>query len=201
MHATNRQKKLLRFFGVSFSQNLSAGAAGWEIAELMEPEENQEIWRKYLYVTGDFDSESDQLLPYDIAALRTVDVPEEWSASKAVGEFRSELVAAEVSDASPFDNPQPTVEFHGRNFMFTGKFGFGSRKACQVAVVERAGAAPSRKTVSREIDFLVIGCEGSKFWKRGSYGNKIETAILARREHGSPAIISEEHWLKCLGDG
>ncbi len=201
MYATNRQKKLLRFFGIFYSQNISAGAAGWEIADLMESEEYRELWRKYVYSTGDFDTGSEELYPYDLEELRKVEVPEEWCISKAIGEFRSELVASELKDASPFDNPQPTVEFHGRNFMFTGKFGFGSRKACQTAVVERGGAAPFRKTVSREIDYLVIGYEGSKFWKRGSYGNKIETAILARREHGSPDIISEEHLLKFLGDG
>lgn len=198
MYATNRQKKLLRFFGISFSPNIPAGAAGWEIGAVMESEENREIWRRYLYVTEDFDSESDELYPYDHDALRAAAVPAEWSASKAIGEFRDELVAAELVDGSPFDRPQPTVEFSRRSFMFTGKFAFGSRSACQSAVVENGGSAPAHKTVSRDIDYLVIGCEGSKFWKRGSYGNKIEAAILARREHGSPSIISEEHWLKHL---
>lgn len=198
MYATNRQKKLLRFLGVSFSPSISAGAAGWEIGTLMELEENRELWRRYLYVTEDFGSESEELYPYDMATLIATAVPAEWSASQAIGEFRSELVTAELVDGSPFDRPQPNVEFNRRVFMFTGRFEFGSRSACQCAVIERGGAAPSQKTVSKDVDYLVIGYEGSKFWKRGSYGNKIEAAILARREHGSPAIISEEHWLKYL---
>lgn len=198
MKATNRQKKLLRFFQVSYSPNISTGAAGWEISDLFESQENRELWRKYLYLTGDFDSDTDQLAQFDPPALESVVVPEDWSASKAIDQFRHEIVASAVSDSSPFDIPQPVVVFLGRQFMFTGKFAFGSRKACQAAVTEKGGLAPSNKTVSRKIDYLVIGCEGSQFWKRGSYGNKIEAAILARREHGSPAIISEDHWLKCM---
>jgi NAD-dependent DNA ligase len=84
--------------------------------------------------------------------------------------------------------------------MFTGKFSFGTRKECQAAVIDRGGYAPSRKSVSSETDYLVIGAEGSKDWKRGSYGNKIEAGILSRREHGIPAIISEEHWVSQIGE-
>jgi len=201
MLATNRQKKLLRFFGISYSRNISTGAAGWEIAGIMESEENRARWHKYLFVTGDFDSESDELIPCDEHELESVVVPDEWSAAKAIGQFRDEIVVAELADGSPYDSPQPKLEFCEHRFMFTGNFSYGSQKACQAAVLEKGGLAPSSKYVSRDIDYLVIGSGGSKFWKRGSYGNKIEKAILARREHGSPAIISEEHWLGYIANG
>jgi len=50
--------------------------------------------------------------------------------------------------------------------------------------------------VSADLDFLVIGTQGSRAWKRGSYGRKIEKAIFLRRENGKPAILSEDH---CIG--
>ncbi len=198
MKASNRQKKLLRFFNVPFSPRISAGAAGWEISSLMDIEANRERWRRYLYLTKDFDVDSNQLIPFDENILNELIVPEDWSSSEELKKFRSELVATELSNCSPFDNPQPIVEFEKRSFIFTGKFAFGSRKACQDAVTERGGFAPSQKSISPAIDYLIVGTEGSKVWKRGSYGNKIEAAILLRREFGAPAIISEEHWVSYL---
>jgi NAD-dependent DNA ligase len=196
--ASNRQKKLLRFFAIPFSENISAGAAGWEIGNIMSKEECRERWKRYLYLTSDFDSDTDSLKPFDMATLQAVQIPEGWSSSDAFQQFRNELVDHLLEDESPFDRPQPDVSFVKRTFMFTGKFTFGTRKDCQNAVLSRGGSAPDHKSVSRLIDFLVIGTEGSNAWRRGTYGNKIEAAILARREYGSPAIISEQHWTTAL---
>ncbi len=197
--ASNRQKKLLRFFKIPFSENISAGAAGWEIANVMSSEECRQRWRRYLYLTNDFASDTDSIQPFEIAALQAVQIPEGWSSSDALRQFQAELVDQVLADESPFDQPQPIVSFAKRTFMFTGKFGFGTRKQCQDAVLSLGGSAPDHKSVSHSIDFLVIGVEGSSAWRRGTYGNKIESAIIARREYGSPAIISEEHWKTALG--
>lgn len=198
VHASNRQKKILRFFGVPFSPNLSAGAAGWEIEQLLCDESRRERWRRYLFLTKDFDSDTDQVKAHSAAALEAVVVPEDWSGSEAIQQFKQELVADMLRDQSPFDRPQPQVVFVGKTFVFTGKFVFGSRKKCQEAVVWRKGIAPDLKSVTQFVDYLVVGVEGSAAWKRGAYGNKIEAAVLSRREHGAPAIISEQHWAAAL---
>lgn len=200
IRASNRQKKLLRFFKVPFSPNISAGAAGWEIAGIMSSEEGREQWHRYLILTSDFASDTDILKPFDMAALRAVQIPAGWSSSDALRHFRDELVADILNDESPFDRPQPKVLFTKRTFMFTGKFTFGTRKACQEAVIAHGGSAPDLKSVSYLIDYLVIGTEGSKTWRKGTYGNKIEDAILSRRDSGTPAIISEEHWVAALNE-
>ena len=49
--ASNRQKKLLRFFDVPFSPKISAGAAGWETAAIMSKEGSEERWSRYLFLT------------------------------------------------------------------------------------------------------------------------------------------------------
>jgi hypothetical protein len=196
--ASNRQKKLLRFFEIPFSPNISAGAAGWEIAAIMGSDECREQWHRYLFLTKDLNSDTDSLKPFDMAALQAVQIPEGWSSTVAFRQFQDEAVETILHDESPFDRPQPEVLFTNRTFIFTGKFGFGTRKACQDAVVSRGGSAPDQKSVSHLIDYLVIGAEGSKAWRRGTYGNKIENAILSRREYGSPAIVSEEHWIAAL---
>ncbi len=201
MTASNRQKKLLRFFGIKFTHSISSGAAGWEIGSLFNDPENELSWNKYLYLTSDFSGDSDQLKPFDRTELDSLKLPEGWSASAAAGEYRSEIISSEMHDGSPFDFPAPAISFRGKAFMFTGKFNFGERSACQAAVESLGSSAPDTKTVTPEIDYLVIGTAGSKAWKMGAYGNKIEKAILLRREKGSPAIISEDHWIQAINKG
>jgi len=198
MTATNRQKKLLTFFGIRFAPNISTGAAGWEISSLFSDERNREKWRRYLYLTNDFDFDSSIPAKFDLSELEALVIPEDWSSSTERQKVYNDIIGTVMSDGSPFDDPEPELIFPQRKFVFTGKFHFGERDACQNAITERGGLAPSQKNISREIDFLVIGEGGSKAWKRGSYGNKIEAAILSRREHGKPAIISEKHWIKEL---
>lgn len=198
MTATNRQKKLLRFFGIKFARNISWGAAGWEIGSIFNDPENELAWNKYLFLTGDFGNESDQLATFERSKLNSLQLPQDWTASAAASQYRLEIIASEIVDGSPFDSPEPEIGFKDKSFMFTGKFTFGDRSACQGAVESRGGEAPDTKTVVPEIDYLVIGTAGSKAWKLGAYGNKIEKAILLRRERGKPAIISENHWVQAL---
>lgn len=196
MKATNRQKKLLTFFETPFHASISTGAAGWEIASIMEDSDSRERWQKYLYLTKDLGSESPAPLPYDEKELQAVEIPDDWRASDEIRKLKVEIVSLEMSKGAPFDVPAPKIKFAGSSFIFTGKFDYGSRKACQSAVIERGGDAPSRKFATRATGYLVVGNGGSNQWSRGSYGNKIESAIIARREAGTPAIISEDHWVK-----
>ena len=153
--ATNRQKKVLRFFDIPFGPNLSIGAAGLTIEELMADKDNREKWKKYLFLTQDFDSDSDELKSFSPADLAAVKVPEGWSGSEAIENFKEELAAKIVREESPFDHPQPEVVFTGKSFLFTGNFKFGERKDCQKAVELRGGNASDQKQASHLIDYLV----------------------------------------------
>ena len=201
MTASNRQKKVLRFFGIEFADNISYGAAGWEIGSIFHDPNNELAWNKYLYLTNDFCRDSDQLATFDRLELESAELPADWNSSDAATQFRKEIISDEMPHGSPFDDPAPGILIEGRTFMFTGKFDFGDRSACQAAVMARGGLAPDTKTITTEIDYLVIGTSGSKSWKMGSYGNKIEKAILLRREQGAPAIISEDYWQQAMKNG
>ena len=201
MKATNRQKKVLRFFGLTYSPNISLGAAGWEIGNIFHSGGDKERWNRYLLATGDFDGESDELSNFTEEMLNSVEIPDGLTAYDVVSRQRKEFVEEQMSDGSPFDSPAPEIQVPGKSFLFTGRFELGSRAACQKAVVERGGIAPSVKSVGPEIDYLVIGEKGSSHWSHGSYGNKIESAILKRRELGNLAIVSEAHWKDSLGLG
>ena len=60
-----------------------------------------------------------------------------------------------VSGAIPFDDPPPTIEYLGQQFVLTGEFVYGSRKRVE-AVFEGRGAECS-PTVSRRCGFLIVG--------------------------------------------
>ncbi len=192
--ASNRQKKLLRFFGVRFDESISIGAAGGEIGSLMSNEENVKKWDKYLFLTQDFDSETSKLRPFDLRALEQTEIPENWNSKQAIDSFREKIASQIVSSKSPYDSPEPEIIHKGFTFCFTGKFELGQKSDCEKIIVENSGTI--MKSVNSELDFLVIGEKGNPSWKRGKYGTKIEKAIILRRERGNPAIISEKHCFK-----
>jgi hypothetical protein len=192
--AANRQKKVLRLFGVSFSDTISAGAAGWEIGRIFSNPDNRDRWSKYVYLTNDSDDSSAELKPFEKTALDNCTLPSGWSVSHLMRIAREEIAAQIVENESPYDSPQPSVVFEGRTFVFTGKFEFGPRKKCEQATLDIGGLITIDDSVSLSIDYLVVGSKGSQHWSHGSYGRKIETAVLLRRNHGKPAIISESNW-------
>jgi hypothetical protein len=61
----------------------------------MELEATRESWRRYLYLTKDFDVNSDHLLSFDEKFLNELIIPEDWSSSEEIKKFHSELVANE----------------------------------------------------------------------------------------------------------
>ena len=198
--ASNRQKKLLKFFDVPDPDNLSMDEARRAIGRIMSTPGNEDSWERYIYLTQDFAGDTDELKPFSLEDLEKVEIPPGWTSQKAIAEFKEDAARREIQEeGSPYDDPQPEIQFEGRIFMFTGKFEYGSRKDCQVAVMERGGIAPKKASVSSGVDYLIVGSEGSKAWKGGNFGTKIASAIASRKESGSPAIISEEHFRESLG--
>ncbi len=101
-----------------------------------------------------------------------------------------------ASTTLPLDEPPPTLEFNGFVYVFTGKFAFGTRKACEQVVVELGGICG--KDVTQQTNVLVIGTFGSRDWVQSSYGRKIEKVIEYRQKGVPIAIVSEDHWAGTL---
>jgi len=96
-----------------------------------------------------------------------------------------------------YNDPPPSVEFEGREFVFTGKFVYGPRRVCEKAVTTLGGTC--HNTVRRSTSFVVVGTFASRDWVATSYGTKIEDAAHCRDNKGYPlAIISEDHWAAAL---
>jgi hypothetical protein len=96
----------------------------------------------------------------------------------------------------PLDHPAPEVVFAHKSFVFTGTFVYGTRNTCHRQTEIRKGRVAT--TVTRELDYLVIGAIGSRDWAHSTHGRKIEKAVEVRRLGSRVAIIAEEHWTTYL---
>jgi hypothetical protein len=64
------------------------------------------------------------------------------------------------------------IKIADNSFCFTGNFLYGTRKACENAIVQRGGE-PSA-SVRTDLNYLVIGTLASREWAHTSHGRKID---------------------------
>jgi BRCA1 C Terminus (BRCT) domain/GYF domain 2 len=114
----------------------------------------------------------------------------------ATGERPEASVAMNGATRLPLCDPAPTLRFSGQVYVFTGKFAFGTRAACQQTVTARGGRCES--DVNQKTNVLVIGTLGSENWAQSSFGRKIEKAVHYRANGVPVSIVSEEHWTSFL---
>lgn len=86
------------------------------------------------------------------------------------------------------------LQFRNALFCLTGKFIYGTRRKCEEAIIDRGGQTAD--TVTKGLDYLVIGTLASRDWAHTSHGRKIERAIEYRRNGSRLVIISEEIWTR-----
>lgn len=73
--ATNRQLKVLRFFGMSPQAHVNRGTANSLILREFADEEKRQRWLKYKFITGDFSDDSPELRPFDANELANAHLP------------------------------------------------------------------------------------------------------------------------------
>ncbi len=96
----------------------------------------------------------------------------------------------------PFSSPAPEILFPRKEFVLAGHFLSGAAICQEDLWQQGASCSPS---VTRQLDYLVIGAIRSWDWARGPVGDAIRQAqALPARRSGGPAIISEEDLLKAL---
>ena len=89
------------------------------------------------------------------------------------------------------------VQVAGRGVCHTGVFLYGTREACE-ALTTGAGGVPMA-SVSKKVDFLVVGTNVSPDWVHTSYGRKIQRAVELQGSGHGIAIVAEQRWLQALG--
>ena len=101
------------------------------------------------------------------------------------------------STALPLDRPLSEVTFEGKSFCLTGRFAFGTMLDCEETITEMGGTVV--QTPGKDTDYLVIGELGSPDWVHTTFGRSIEHSVELQSQGCPIKIISEEHWVNCLG--
>jgi hypothetical protein len=149
------------------------------------------------------------LWPYDeVDALVTTVMadgrvtPEEH---ELLGRYFSEFVGAEGRSAiedAPFAQDGridgvcascPEVTFEGKVFCLTGASARYLREEL-VEMITGLGGQHS-KSVTRKVDYLVVGADGNPCWAYACYGRKVEAAVKLRKQ-GFPLWIVHENDLR-----
>lgn len=89
-----------------------------------------------------------------------------------------------------------SIPFSGSTFCLTGDFVFAPRTICADAIERRGGSVSS--SVTKKVNFLVVGGLGSTEWKHGSFGTKIEKAMDLRSDGVPLLIVHEDRWANAL---
>jgi len=202
---TNRQRKVLRFFGINLSKSLTKGYCSTLIARLFSDPANKHLWAAYVFTTGDDGDSSSDLLTHDRDALAAIQIPDSRRSKQAprtpagTREAYEERIREVLREGSPFDDPLPDgISVSQTTFCFTGEFEFGTRKECQAAITSRGGGFTS--DVNGKTDVLVVGYSANPNWSHGTYGNKIMKAMILRLQFSKPFIIPERFWVTLLSN-
>lgn len=119
------------------------------------------------------------------------------SVLQQIGGENSEIGELAKTSKLPVDDPMPSIIFKNSTFLFTGTCAFGSRKQCQ-DVIERLGGK-NAKSVTKSLNYLVLGTYITDSWAHETFGRKIEKAIEYRDNNVPLSIVTEEHWANCGG--
>jgi len=114
------------------------------------------------------------------------------SALQSISGEKSEMGEVAKTSSLPVNKPLPTIQFSGSSFLFTGTCAYGPRKDCQ-AITEKLGGS-NAASVTKNLDYLILGTYVTDSWAHESFGRKIEKAMLYRDEGLPIVIVTEEHW-------
>ena len=126
----------------------------------------------------------------DIDADDRVDNDERLQLIELLSSFTTSATSSPV--VAKVFTPNPVIAFPKKKFLFTGSLAWGTRYDACHAVSQRGGIARSEGKFTLDTDYLIVGEQGSDFWKFKRYGSKLEAAIEANRAKKAHAAIVRE---------
>lgn len=92
----------------------------------------------------------------------------------------------------------PEVKFTSNTFCFTGSSSKFTRHEFHELVKQYGGKVS--KSLTKEVDYLVIGSDGNPCWAYACYGRKVEKAVVMRKKGHSIMIIHENDFHDSIED-
>lgn len=204
---SNRQIKVLKFFGRLPSKPITKGEASGIVTAIFRDAEKKCMWNKYVYLTGDTDNDSQDLKRFDVHELLKTEVPGDWQPphktpsrkpqKKECPKEINKMVRDILKEGIPFDdNPETEIEYEGKTFCLTGTFSFGDRKECVDVITGLGGIV--HENIRCNTDYLIVGGKAAPFSIQGFYGEKIFKAVKRKLQGQAILFISEDEWVKTL---
>ena len=104
----------------------------------------------------------------------------------------------EQCSVSGICSKNPTIEFKNKKFCFTGESYRASRFEMAQQIEQYGGIFKS--SISKSIDYLVVGNAGNPCWAYSCYGRKIEDAMNYRKSGVKIQIINEDDLWRALDE-
>lgn len=94
----------------------------------------------------------------------------------------------------------PSIDFHGRTFLFTGKMKWGTRPEAECQIAAREGRVSRSKAVCAGVDYLVLGEDLEAGWTTLLHGGKLTSAFLKKLRGSQPEfrIVLEDDFVAAL---
>ena len=92
----------------------------------------------------------------------------------------------------------PEISFANACFCFTGASARFKRNELR-AVVERLGGRFTN-TISKSVDYLIIGADGNPCWAYACYGRKVEEAVKLRKQMCKILLVHENDFHDAIAD-
>ena len=93
-------------------------------------------------------------------------------------------------------NEAESLDLYEKTFVLTGDFSRGSKDYIKQIIESINGTV--KNSVSKKIDFVVMGSKGSPDWSYGNYGTKVKRAKELQSEGINIRIISENDFFDSL---
>ncbi len=114
-------------------------------------------------------------------------------------DFAPQGEEAEEESAASASGGAITIDFNEATFLFTGKLATMTRSEAQKKVTTANGK--NSKSVTKTLDYLVVGDEGSPLFGGGKKGSKLVKAEKLQADGSEIKIISETAFLQMLTGG
>ncbi len=111
------------------------------------------------------------------------------------GDFQETGAAGGFSTGYGIEEPDLLI-IQGSTFCLTGAFITGTRNKCE-QIISQLGGIPT-SSITKKLDYLVIGALASRDWIATNHGRKIEKAMHYKEKGYPVTILNEETWAKFI---
>lgn len=113
-------------------------------------------------------------------------------------EERKQMFALLNHFVDPIENTccSCSIDFPDKIFVLSGDFISGSKKEIECKITDKGGICNS--SLTKKVDYLIVGGAGNDNWKFGNYGAKVSKALAMQEKGHHIVILKESDLMNCF---